>query len=287
MNEILPDEIYSLLMNRYSCRSYQERDIPQDVLEQLLQIAIHSASGGNLQPFSIIVVHDPARRRVLADACGQAFVGQAPVDLVFLLDWHKLSLYTEAADAPFVCSASLDHNLTACEEIACAIARLETAAQFCGLGCCLIGNILGRRAEVADTLALPDQTYPLLLLTLGYPKDAGIIRNKLPYSAMVFEERYDSRSDEELVAGFAQKYQGMNYSLPAQEPQRSQQLNEIRSALLTTYDERRTAAMMEKINATGCLSEIQRRFALHYPAHRSADQSEAMRADLRSAGIFF
>jgi len=206
---------------------------------------------------------------------------------VFLLDWHKLSLYAEAADAPFVCNASLDHNLTACEDIVCAMERIETAAQFCGLGCCFIGNILSHRAEVAAALALPDQTYPLLLLTLGYPKKAGIIREKLPDSAMIFEERYDSRSDEELIAGFAQKYQGMTYFLPAQEPERSQQLDEIRAALLAAYDEERTAAIMEKIAATGCLSEIQRRFTLNYKAHLSAAQSAAVRRDLQDAGIFF
>jgi len=49
-------DLYEILMKRRSIRVFQEQEIPDEIIEKLLDVAIHGPSGGNLQPFSIILV---------------------------------------------------------------------------------------------------------------------------------------------------------------------------------------------------------------------------------------
>ena len=75
-----------LLHERASCRAFADRDIPQNILESVLEAGVRAPTGGNLQPYSIIVVRDQAAKDRLTDLCGnQRFISRAPVNLLFAL----------------------------------------------------------------------------------------------------------------------------------------------------------------------------------------------------------
>lgn len=75
------------LCSRASCRSFSEQPVEDGLLHEILSAALHAASGGNLQPWSVIVERDRERARRLCDLCGgQKFIADAPVNLIFLLD---------------------------------------------------------------------------------------------------------------------------------------------------------------------------------------------------------
>lgn len=76
-----PNETMQLLLERGSCRTFEDRDIPADVLRTVLEAGVHAATGGNLQPYSIIQIQDPATRQALAEKCGQGFIARAPTSL--------------------------------------------------------------------------------------------------------------------------------------------------------------------------------------------------------------
>ena len=74
-----PNETMRLLIERSSCRSFENRKIPDDVMNLILEAGLRAATGGNLQPFSIIKVENPATRKKLDQLCGdQVFVATAP-----------------------------------------------------------------------------------------------------------------------------------------------------------------------------------------------------------------
>ena len=62
--------LYELLMNRRSVRHFEDRDIPDDVVDRLLDAAANAPSGGNIQPLSIVVVRERSRRARLAEIVG-------------------------------------------------------------------------------------------------------------------------------------------------------------------------------------------------------------------------
>ena len=142
------DALMELMRNRHSCRQYLPDDVDEETLQSILTVGLQAPSGCNFQPYSVIVVRKAETKNIISEICGQSFIKSAPVNLVFLLDWHKLSLYASHQQAPFLSNESLDDNLTGYADVVCAMSHIEIAALFCGLGCCFIGNCLGHSAPL-------------------------------------------------------------------------------------------------------------------------------------------
>jgi len=58
-----PNETIKLLIERASCRSFLDKKIPADVLQYILQSGTHAATGGNLQPYSIIKIEKQTTKK--------------------------------------------------------------------------------------------------------------------------------------------------------------------------------------------------------------------------------
>ena len=101
------DPTLRLLLERGSCRVYQNKKIPAKVMDQVLEAGVRAPTGGNLQPYSIIRIENRATNAKLAKLCGQPFVGQAPVNLLFCIDWHKPSFLLSVAMVWFIAILTL------------------------------------------------------------------------------------------------------------------------------------------------------------------------------------
>ncbi len=261
------DWALELMKTRQSVRSFKPDPIPDATLRSILEAGINAATGGNLQPYSILVEKDPQRNQRLCELCeNQAFIAQAPVNLVFLMDWHKLSTYAQANDAPFTCNKSFRHFLIGLEDLVCCAQTIETAAWLSGIGSCYVGTILESIPECAQLYNLPRFTAPMLLLSLGYPKALSAPRKKLAYEAVVFESIYPDWDADQTHKAYEAKYGDMRTQLPADENRRTAWLQEFRRALLTSYSPEKTENILQAAQESASIAEIQRRFGLHYHA---------------------
>ena len=87
MSKERANETVRLLTGRASCRSFEDRAVPSEVLRTILECGIHAPTGGNLQPYSIIATEDKQVSEKLAELCfGQKWVAEAPVNLIFCID---------------------------------------------------------------------------------------------------------------------------------------------------------------------------------------------------------
>jgi FMN reductase [NAD(P)H] len=94
--------LYELLKTRRSVRCFEDRPVDDDVLEELFDAVANAPSGGNIQPVSVVVVRDAARRAELADVVGgQPWVRNAPVSLVFCLDFNAVERWAAAQGVRF------------------------------------------------------------------------------------------------------------------------------------------------------------------------------------------
>lgn len=256
-----------LMQNRQSVRRFTDQPIPEALLHEILSAGINAATGGNLQPYSIIVEKDPARNEKLCDLCGgQRFIADAPVNLIFLIDWHKLAIYSRSKDAPFTCHKSFRHFLIGLEDLVCAAQTIETAAWLNGIGSCYVGTIMESIPECVALYHLPKLVAPVLLLSLGYPKALSKKRKKLDYDMVVFDGDYPSISAETICAAYDKKYEGMTTNLPDDVQRREEVLATFLCALQTTYNEEKCQQILKDVDQAGFISEIQRRFGLHYHA---------------------
>lgn len=279
---------YAKLRTRRSCRSFADRPIDDALLGEIIQTGLSAATGGNLQPFSIIKVKDSAKKAVLAEVCGQGFIAKAAVNLVFVIDWHRLHAYTRAKKAPFVANRVLNHNIIAYADIMCAAQLIESAATLAGIGVCMIGNIMGSGERVGSLLKLPDETYPILMLSLGYPANTTDKRApKLPNEVLLFDEEYPVFDEETLLRAYDGKYSQMTAPLPQDAEKRREALATLKESYLTTYSEEETETILKEIEATGVMNEMQRRFGIHYSAAGMLRKQEAFFADMAARGIIF
>ena len=157
---------------RFSVRSYLDREVEPDKLQRVMEAARLAPSASNRQEWRFVIVRDPARRRALAQAAGQAFVGTAPVVIVAC-----------AADTSRVMRCGM-----ACHPIDVAIALEHIALQATaeGLGTCWIGAFDQEAAR--QVIGAPDGAVVVELMPLGYPAVQASPKNRLPMSEIVFDE---------------------------------------------------------------------------------------------------
>jgi nitroreductase len=255
-----PNETMGLLLKRASCRSFTEDDIPTDVLQLVLEAGARAATGGNLQPTSIIQIKDPAMKEWLARKCEQAFIGKAPVLLVFCIDWWRLKRWAELEVAPFSATQSFRHFWISFQDTMICAQNVCTAADAMGLGSVYIGTILEFFAELRERLDLPQGVFPVVLLCLGYPRQKPQPRKKLGVDAIVHSERYHKMEDQELLDAFEAKYPGHVVQVT------EQRLVEIAETCREVHGQAFARRCLQRIEETGRISPVQRYFGLHYRA---------------------
>lgn len=92
------DPLLRALHRRRAVRHFRPDPLPEGLIERLLDQARRTASGYNLQPWTVIIVRDPERRRALRTAClGQAQVEEAPAVLVFACETWPLRRWPEVS----------------------------------------------------------------------------------------------------------------------------------------------------------------------------------------------
>ena len=197
--EVLDLEVMEAIRRRRSVRRYEDRRVPQELIDEILEAARLAPSASNLQTWRFKVVTDAATRRALREAAfNQKFVERAPVVIVACADFEAfgdrakrtLELLRSGAVKPSLAMAFRflrssrgeegdleERNLiNAYVNVSIAVEHMVLAATSLGLGTCWVRAF--RPDRVADILSLPPECPPLFLLPLGYPREAPEARSR-------------------------------------------------------------------------------------------------------------
>ena len=253
---------------RTSCRSFQDKAVEPEILDEIFKAALQAPSGGNLQPITVINITDKEKNEKFMHICGnQKFIGEAPMNLVFFVDWNKMSVFAENEKAPFTCKNSYMHYLIAVEDVLCMAQIIESAAHLCGLGSCYVGTVNSKGDEICEMLNMPKGCFPVVSLSLGYPKAELKPREKLGKEMMIFENAYPETIDNNYIINeFKKKYGDRSTPLPKDEKLRDEMIETFKQALSTTYSEKECADIIKTALENGKINETQRRYGLHYHA---------------------
>lgn len=149
--------ILKIIKERRSIRDFEKRDIPEDVIDKLMDALIWAPSAGNLQSRKFYFVRDGKLKRELASAAlNQRFIAEAPLVVVGCTDSRIYSRYGDRGV-----------NLYAIQDVACSIMNMMLLAWENGLGSVWVGAF--REGEVAEVLDLPNNLRPVAIVPLGYP----------------------------------------------------------------------------------------------------------------------
>ncbi len=168
-------EVMEAINRRRSIRDYEDKPVPEEKLNKILEAARLSPSARNSQDRKFIVVRDKDTRLELARASkGQQHVANAPVVIAAVGTKAEYHMPNEVPAYAVDMGIALDHmTLVAVEE---------------GLGTCWIGGFIQEQAK--NVLNIPDGSTIAALLTLGYPKTMPEARPRKAFGDIICHETF-------------------------------------------------------------------------------------------------
>ena len=154
-----------LILNRRSIRKYEDKDIPEEVLQQILETGRQAPSAVNRQPIHFVIVNDRDVLKNLCDNLITRFVKRAPLAIVGCANTKSLLTGKWAV---------IDATI--------AMQNMVIAALTFGIGSCWIGAC--NEKKVKELLKIPDNWKVVALLTFGYPAEQPKQKKKKPYEEM-------------------------------------------------------------------------------------------------------
>lgn len=191
--------------NRRTIRRYSNKEIPTDLLEDLLLKASHSPTTGNMQLYSAVITRDADAKHKLAPAhFNQPQVEGANVVITFCADFYRFSRWCEERDAQ-PCYDNLQSLMAAMIDTIAFAQQFNTLAEQSGLGVCWLGTTTYNAREIADLLELPSLVVPVITLTVGYPAEDGVEVGRLPLEAIIHSERYAAYTADRIDELYREK----------------------------------------------------------------------------------
>ena len=157
--------LIDVILTRRSIRCYEAKEVPEKVLQQILEAGRQAPSAANRQPIRFIVVKDHDLLKTLCDSVITRFVKYAPVVIVGCADIKSLLTGKWA-----VVDATI------------AMENMVIAAWTLGVGSCWIGAC--NEEKVKELLKIPDKWKVVALITFGYPAEQPKPRKKKPFEEL-------------------------------------------------------------------------------------------------------
>lgn len=268
------------LYERASVRSFTDKEVTDEVLRSIIDAGCHGATGGNLQPYSIIEIRSQEKKQALMDTgTMQPIVKNAPVNLLFCIDWHRIENWAKANKAPYVLRESYRHFWIAFQDTIIAAQNICTAADSLGLGSVYIGTVESCFDELRPMFNLPEGVFPVVILSLGYPTKYPETASKLLYDDIVHHEEYQSQDNQTVNAMMERKYGA------SKTPLSQRNLETLHKTTKNVHGKEYADNAIDYAKNLGHIHTVQRYFGLHYVADEVRTGNKAFLNSLRKAGF--
>jgi nitroreductase len=147
------------ILSRRSVRKYQNKEIPQEVVNQILEAGRQAPSAINKQPIRFVVVKDGEITKDFSSALFNRFVKDAPMVIVGCADVKSLLTGKWAV---------IDTTI--------ALQNMVIAAWSLGVGSCWIGAF--NEEKIKQLLKIPQKWKVVALVTFGYPDEESKPKKK-------------------------------------------------------------------------------------------------------------
>jgi len=151
-------EFKKVAKKRRSVRTYTEEEIPKEDIKEIIKIGHMAPSAGNRQAREFIIVEEKKEKEKLVEnAYGQSFIGDAPWVVVICANKERSAeRYGERG-----------RELYSIQDATAAIENILLAVVDMGYSSCWIGAF--DETKVAEQLKIPKEVRPIALLPIGYP----------------------------------------------------------------------------------------------------------------------
>ncbi len=193
------EDVFEVVHRQRACRSFADRPVEDDTVEQVLEAATFAPSAENKQPWVFVVVRDAQRRGAIGALTRQAWEGggrahsEGRLSPALLADVDSGAI-GGVAGAPVLVVVGGDTRLGDRRVLEAsvfpAIQNLLLAATALGLGSSLTTLPLMFGAELASIIELPTEVLPMAVVPLGWPARPLSPPRRRPVSEKAYRESF-------------------------------------------------------------------------------------------------
>ncbi len=186
----MKNETVGRILNHRSIRAFKNRAIEKEILDSLIEVANHTSTSMGMQSFSIIRVTDKEKRAKIAQICNQDYVNDAAEFWVFIADLYRNASIAAEQDCYVDSRNDEDRFFQGFTDACLAAQNVLVAAESYGLGGVFFGSISNNLSDIIEILNLPEYTFPVIGLGLGYPDQEPLLKPRMDAKLKVFENEY-------------------------------------------------------------------------------------------------
>jgi nitroreductase len=212
----MKNEMTELLQSHRSIRAFTSEKVSKGMIEEISESGRWAPTSHHVQAYSIVVVTDQQKKDTLSELCGsQKYVADCPVFFVICADYNRLKKASDKHGAPLEVRG-IEQVLVGAVDAALVAENMLIAARSYGLGVVMIGGIRNLPDQVSELLDLPDYTFPVMGLCIGYPDQNPAQKPRLPKAGAVHYETYQhdqitsslAQYDEEMKQYYTERTNG-------------------------------------------------------------------------------
>ena len=211
------NDVMACLLSHRSVRGYRPDSLPANTLETLIAAAQSASTSSNLQTWSVVAVHDPVKKAVLAKiANNQTHIEQCPLFLVWLVDVSRNERLGIEEKVTLETIPHFETYLVAAIDASLAAQNATVAAESLGLSMVYIGAMRNDPIEVGKILGLPPGVMGAFGMCVGYPLPTvtNEVKPRLPQSAILYHDTYattgesaDRKAYDARMAAFSERHE--------------------------------------------------------------------------------
>ena len=196
--------VKEVLRNHSSVRKYTGEVITKDKIVELVETAQMAASSHFVQAYSLIWIRDEEKKKKLGEFSKNEFQFQtAGASFLFCVDFKRLQMAGQKHGVDIVVDTA-ENLIVGVADVAIFAQNFVIAAESEGYGICYIGGARNNPAEISELFNLPEYVFPLFAMTIGKPTKRNETKPRLPVSAVLHENEYNTDKYHSLLNDYDQ-----------------------------------------------------------------------------------
>lgn len=193
------NDIIKLMKNHRSIRKFKDKSIEEDKFRAIIEAGQMAPTSSFIQAYTIIRVKDKYKKNKISHYAGeQTYIEEVPEFLIFCADLNRLKLACEMNDTEMK-EGYTESFLLSTVDTSLIAQNILIAAESLGLGGVYIGGIRNNPGKISELLSIPDNTYPVFGMCLGYPDENSSSKPRLPMEIILKEDNYSMEGDSEKL----------------------------------------------------------------------------------------
>lgn len=177
------------IYNRTSIRSFLKKEIPEEILYEILKAGTQAPSSGNMQPWEFIIVSDENKKEEVVSATFSGFYSESAPHQKWILSAPKIIIICINKKRTKSRYGELGDKWTLIDTANAVQNMILTATEY-GIGSCWVGGI--KEKLVKNYFHIPSYVQPIGLLPIGYSTKTVAHKHKMNPEWITHTNKYNN-----------------------------------------------------------------------------------------------